>query len=89
MPQNHPNPKDAVSNTDDAVVSIRGRLFSIPMEDSLVVDSWLVAGSMVCEQAHKNTIEPSMTLNHPIRIPSLFFITLILSIEEPHSKLMG
>jgi hypothetical protein len=86
MPQNHPNPKDAVSNTDDAVVSIRGMLLSILMEDSLVVDSWLIAGSIFCEQAHKNTIEPKKMFVHPMLIRPLFFIAFIPSFRSRYYK---
>jgi hypothetical protein len=55
------------------------------MEVSFVVDPWLFAGSMVCEQAHKNTIEPSMRFSHPIRIPSLFLMAHILSSDTPNN----
>ena len=79
MPQNHPNPNDAVSNIDDTVVSIKGLLFSMLMEDSLVVDSWLIAGSVLCKKAHKNTIDPKKMLNHPMLIGFLLFIAFILS----------
>ena len=84
LPQNHPSPIDAVSNMDGATVSIGGMPFLMPflMEGSLVFDSWPIAGSMVCEQAHKNNIEPNRMYNHPLLMWSLFFITPKVQILE-------
>ena len=82
MPQNHPSPKDAVSNMEGTAVSIIGMPFSMLMEDSLVFDSWPFAGSVVCEQAHKKNIEPNRMYNHPKPVRSLFFIVLSLSFYD-------
>jgi hypothetical protein len=79
MPQNHPIPKDAVSKLGGAAVSIGGTPFSMLMEDAFVFDSWLIAGSMVCEQVHKKNIEPNRNQNHPLSMGSFFFIARILS----------
>jgi hypothetical protein len=76
MPQNHPSPKDAVSNLDGTAVSIGGRPFSMLMENSLVFDSWLLAGSMAWEQVHKKNIEPNRMQNHPLPMRSFFSLHL-------------
>jgi len=51
------------------------------MEDSFIFDSWLIAGSMVCEQVHKKNTEYNRRQNHPLPMGSFFFIAVILSFE--------
>ena len=81
MPQNHPSPKDAVLYIGDAFVSIAGIPFTMLMEDSLFSDSWLTAGSRVCEQAQTKHKNPTSKPNQPMVLRSLFFITHILSFD--------
>jgi hypothetical protein len=83
MPQNHPIPNDAVSKLGGTAVSMGGTPFSMLMEDSFIFDSWLIDGSMVCEQVHKKNIEPKRIQNHPLPKWSFFFIAFHPFISKP------
>jgi len=56
MPQNHPNPKEAVSNLDGAAVSMGGRLPCISF-DPAVVDCPLARATVLFKESVSMAID--------------------------------
>ena len=56
IPQNHPNPKEAVSNLDGAAVSMGGWLFCISL-DSTVADCPLARATVLFKESVSMAID--------------------------------
>jgi hypothetical protein len=85
IPQNHPSPKDAVSNLDGAAISMGGIFFSMVVEGPTAFDFLGTSGSMAWENAPPNSIKPNRNKNHLMCMSFDFIIVIFLSWEAGHA----